>query len=156
MTQQSGREFPPAIATKRASHVPLPPNAKPEKIRVRPHLDPQPLQPRAPLLLTPQFQAQPHRRPLRVASTWPGIRGSFTGRVETSSHLSDSTYLIHFGGVRVSRAELLAPILAAAKNQRVVRIRLTAPIKSEPLHLNAIRVTAMNKNLVIISLTFAG
>ncbi len=45
------------------------------------------------LYITTQFQAQPHRRSCRVASTRRGIRISLTVLAETGSHSSDSTLL---------------------------------------------------------------
>jgi len=40
------------------------------------------------MLLTLQFQAQPHRRSRWVAPTWCGLKDSHAGLVETSSHSS--------------------------------------------------------------------
>jgi len=79
------------FSTNRASHAALAPNGKFAEIHRRSCIDPQPFQPGAPPVLTRHFQAQPDRRPVRVAPTWRGIRGSFIVLAEASSHSSDST-----------------------------------------------------------------
>jgi hypothetical protein len=62
-----------------------------QKICRRPFVNSEPFQPRAPPILTGQFQAEPDRRSGRVVRSMCGMRDSLTVPAETGSLLSDTT-----------------------------------------------------------------
>jgi len=80
MVEQSGREQPPAVPTKRTRDAPVSADEDAAKVRFRPCLDPQPLFSGTPSRRSPDLQATPLGRIDRVA----GAR-ELTGRVQSDS-----------------------------------------------------------------------
>ncbi len=91
VVQQPRREFIPSFPTTRTRDAAIQAYAKFTEVRRRPLLRLQPLQPGKIASRQRYLQADTHRRSRRVARTWYGIKGSYTGLAKTGSNLSDST-----------------------------------------------------------------
>ncbi len=81
--KQSRREFTPAIPTTRAGHATVSQDAKFADVRLRPRFGPQSYQPETSPLLPTEFNAQPRRRPHRVAPALFRISSGSSANTET-------------------------------------------------------------------------